>query len=417
MGVLASYFRKPILIMLFLGFAAGLPLALIFSTIKAFLVDRQIDLSTIGFFSLVALPYSIKFLWAPLIDSIKIPILAKILGKRRSWIILTQILLILLISLLGIYSNFTNLSIIILLATLIAFTSASQDIVIDAYRIESIKIENQAIAASMYIYGYRVGMLISGALALTLSDKIAWDLVYYFIASVMGIGVLTTLIADENKDQKIQNKQFYLILWFKNSVIAPLKDLTTRSKWYFVLLFIVSFKLTDAFAGNLFLPFLLEIDFSKTQIATIVKTFGLFATLFGAFIGGILVKKLGLIKSLFLAAILQIISNFGFYYLTFVGNDITSLYVVIFIENLSGGIGDVIFVAYLSSLCNIKFTATQYSLLASLASIARSLISSPAGVFAQNFGWGNFFLLSIVLGIPTLVLLCLIKKTFNHTQS
>jgi len=410
MEVLKSYFRKPILVLLFLGFSAGLPLALILSTLKAFLVDRNVDLAVIGFFALISLPYSIKFLWAPLIDSIKIPYLTNLLGRRRSWIILTQILLLFLIALLGVFSNSDDLSYIIFIALAIAFTSASQDIVIDAYRIEYIKPENQAIAASMYIYGYRVGMLISGALALFLSDQMSWNLVYYFVALTMFIGIFATLIGDEEKVKKIKDKSFNFISWFKNSVIDPFADFITRPKWYIILLFILSFKLTDAFAGNLFLPFLLEIDFTKTQIAGIVKTFGLFATLLGALIGGILVKKIGLIKALWTAITLQMLSNFGFYYLSLIGNDVTSLYGVIFIENLSGGIGDVVFVAYLSSLCNIRFSATQYALLVSIASIARSFLSSPAGIFAAKFGWSNFFLLSIIFGIPALLFLFILRK-------
>lgn len=408
MEIFRSYFKKPILIILFLGFASGIPLALILSTLKAYLVDKNVDLSKIGFFALVALPYSIKFLWAPLIDSIKIPYFSNKLGKRRSWIILTQILLIFLIILLGIFSQYSNLFYITVIAFLIAFASASQDVVIDAYRIESIKEENQAIAASMYIYGYYSGMLVSGALALILSDKVSWDLVYYFVASAMIIGVICALIADENITIT-KKTNFNLINWFKECVVSPLKDFTIRPRWYIIFLFIISFKLTDAFAGNLFLPFLLEIDFSKTQIATIIKTFGLFATLFGALVGGILVKNIGLAKSMWLAISLQIVSNFGFYYLSLIGYDVPTLYVVIFIENLSGGIGNVIFVAYLSSLCNIKFTATQYALLASLASVSRSFLSSPAGIFANYFGWSNFFLLSIILGIPSLILLYFIK--------
>jgi PAT family beta-lactamase induction signal transducer AmpG len=416
MSILKSYFQKPIAIILFLGFSSGLPLALILSTMKAFLVDRNVDITTIGFFALVAIPYSIKFLWAPLIDSIKIPYLSDKFGKRRSWIILTQISLIFLIILLGVFSDSNKLFTITLIAFLIAFFSASQDVAIDAYRIESVKAENQAIAASVYIYGYYVGMLVSGALALILSDKISWDLVYYLVGSAMLIGVFTTLLADEDVSKKKKEKEFSLISWFHNCVLDPFKDFMIRPRWYIIFLFILSFKLPDAFAGNLFIPFLQSMDFTKTQIGTIVKTFGLFATLIGALLGGIGVKKIGLMNSLWIAAILQIISNFGFYYLSLIGYNISALYVIIFVENLSGGIGNVVFVAYLSSLCNIKFTATQYALLASLASVARGFLSSPAGLVVNSVGYSNFFLLSILFGIPSLILLALLnikKKLAN----
>ncbi len=415
MHIIKNYLTKPILVMLFLGFASGIPLALILSTVKAFLVDRNIDIVTIGFFALVTLPYSIKFLWAPLIDSIKIPFLHK-LGKRRSWIILTQIILIILIATLGLFSDTNDISNIVLIALLISITSASHDIAVDAYRIESIKIENQAIAASMYIYGYRVGMLISGAFALILSDQFSWNIVYYFVSLAMFAGIITTLIANE-EPKKETKEEFNFFNWMKKSVINPFTDFANRPKWYIIFLFIICFKITDAFAGNLLLPFLLKIGFSKTQYAAIVKTFGLFATLLGALLGGIIVKKIGLMKGLWIAAILQILSNFGFYYLSLIGNDINSLYTVIFIENLSGGIGDVIFVAYLSSLCNIKFTATQYSLLASLASIARSFLSSPAGILVNYFSWSGFFLSSMVLGLPSLIFLYLLQNNNNQQQN
>lgn len=417
MGVLKSYFQKPILIILFLGFASGVPLALLLTTVKAYLVDKSVDLASIGFFSLVLLPYSIKFFWAPLLDSVKIPVLTRKLGKRRSWIISMQILMIILIAFLGIFSNSDNLSDIIILSVLIAITSASHDIVVDAYRVESVEVENQAIAASMYIYGYRIGMLVAGALALILADQFSWNLVYYFVAAVMGIGVLTTLLAKE-KGLAPSKKDFHFPTWFKTAVIDPFVDFTNHPRWYIILIFVVCFKLTDAFAGNLSLPFLLDIGFTKTEIATIVKTFGLFATLLGAFLGGFIVKKIGLMKSLYLAAIIQMVSNFGYYYLTLTGNDAHTLYTVIFLENLSGGIGDVVFVAYLSSLCNFKFTATQYSLLASLASVARSFIASPAGIVAEKYGWGDFFLLSIILGLPSLILLYIInsKKSLKDNK-
>ena len=405
-------FQKNIIIIFFLGLASGIPLALIFSTLKVFLVDRDIDIVKIGFISLISIPYSIKFLWAPLIDSVKLPYLYKKLGKRRSWIFLTQSILFALTISLGILSQQGSLSVIITIALLIAITSATHDIAVDAYRIETIKTDNQAFAASFYIYGYRIGMLISGSLALILSDIISWDMVYYMVAITVLIGILTTIKADEKKLIG-ETRKFIIKRWLIRAILLPLKDFLSRPKWYIIVLFILCFKLTDAFAGNLFLPFLLEMDFSKTEIATIVKTFGMFATLFGAFIGGVLFKKLGVNKCLWVAILAQIISNIGFYYLSLIGNDIKSLYLVIFIENLSGGIGDVVFIAYLSSLCNIRFTATQYSLLVSIASASRAFLSSPAGIFANMFGWSNFFLLSIILGIPSLILLIILNQNKN----
>lgn len=410
--ICSNNFTQDITIIFFLGIASGLPLALILSTLKVFLVDANIDIKTIGLFSLIALPYSLKFLWAPIIDSISLPILTKKLGKRRSWILLNQFFLIISISALGWFdgNNILNIAII---AILIAIFSATQDMAIDAYRIEKIKVEDQGIAASFYVYGYRIGMLISGAFALVLSEKLPWNLVYYILSGVMIVGILTTIFAKENftKELDLPTKSSEnFINWFKNSVVAPIKDLLTRSNWYLIFLFVILFKLCDAFAGSLTLPFLIEIGFSKIEIATIVKTFGLFATLAGAFLGGILVKKIGTMNSLWIAAILQALSNLAFCYQAVIGHSTSSLYGVVFIENFSGGIGDAVFVAYLSSLCNIAFTATQYAILVSFASMGRSLLSSSSGVFVANFGWIKFFLFSSILAIPALIILFFLNQ-------
>ena len=409
-GVLKSYAKPDILVILFLGLSSGLPLALILSTLKAYLVDGGVDLKTIGLFSVVSLPYSLKFLWAPIVDSLQIPYLTKKLGKRRSWMIVTQFLLMILIASLGTYDASENVKAIAILAVTICFVSATQDIVVDAYRIEEIKPEDQGIATGMYVYGYRIGMLISGALALFLSDVIDWSLVYLIIGSVMMVGMITSLIAKEDL-KRVKNKSHNFIEWFGNSVISPLADFFNRPKWYIIFPFIIAFKLGDVFAGTLTLPFLLDIGFSKTEIAEIVKTFGLFASLFGVFIGGILVKSWGLNKSLWIAGILQMASNLAFSYQADLGHYTPSLYGVVFIENFSGGIGDAVFVAYLSSLCNIAFTATQYAILVSFATMSRSILSSSAGVFAELLGWNKFFLLSAIIALPGLVLLFLITKS------
>ncbi len=403
-----KYFTSDIATIFFLGIASGLPLALVLSTLKVFLVDLNIDIKTIGLFSLIALPYSLKFLWAPIVDGVALPILTKHLGKRRSWIILNQFLLIVAIAALGVFegSNVINIAII---AMLIAIFSATQDMAIDAYRIERIKPEDQGIAASFYVYGYRIGMLISGAFALILSEKMAWDRVYYIIAAMMIIGVFTTLLAKENVASPTKSSDNF-IGWLKISALAPIADFFKRKNWYLIFPFVILFKLCDAFAGSLTLPFLIEVGFSKIEIATIVKTFGLFATLSGVLLGGILIKKIGLIKSLWIAAILQAVSNLAFCYQASIGYDIYSLYLVIFAENFSGGIGDAVFIAYLSSLCNIAFTATQYAILISFASVGRSVLSSSAGIFVASFGWINFFFFSSTLVLPALVLLFLLNK-------
>lgn len=406
---LGKILDKNLIIIFFLGIASGLPIVLILSTLKALLVDGGFNLKTIGFFSLVSIPYTFKFCFAPIMDSFSVPILTKLLGQRRSWIMLSQIALIVFISLLGFAGIAGNISAIAILALLVAFSSASQDIVIDAYRIEIVEKEDQGLAASFYVYGYRIGMLVSGAGALVLADIMSWGAVYLIMAAFMVTGLLTTIFAEDSR-KGWKQKKYNFASWCDEAIITPFKDFGKHPKWLIILLFIVCFKLSDVFAGNLTLPFLLEVGFSKIEIASIVKTFGLAATLFGVFAGGVLVKKLGINKSLWIASIAQMVSNLAFSYQSHIGYDSNVLYFVIFIENFSGGIGDSVFVAYLSGLCNISFSATQYALLVSCATLARSVFSSSAGIFAMKLGWYYFFIFSTLLAIPGLVFLFFLTK-------
>ncbi len=400
---------KNFFIIFFLGISSGLPLALILSTLKASLLEKGFDLKTIGFFSLVSLPYTLKFCFAPIIDSCPVPFLTRMVGQRKSWIMLTQILLAITIFALGAAGISNDLSAIAVFAVLVAFASASQDIVIDGYRIELIEKENQGLAASFYVYGYRIGMLISGAGALALAEIISWDAIYFIMAGCALSTVAITIFAEETRKNFVQ-KNHDFISWFKHSVIDPFTNFMHHDRWYVILAFIICFKLGDVFAGNLTLPFLLNIGFSKIEIASIVKTFGLFATLFGVFVGGLIVKRIGITKSLWVAGIMQMMSNLTFSYLSQIGYDAQMLYPVIFIENLSGGIGDAVFVAYLSSLCAVEFSATQYALLVSFATFSRSLLTSSAGVFAEVLGWYQFFILSTLLAIPGLIFLLLLTR-------
>lgn len=404
--------KKNFLVIFFLGISAGIPITLILSTLKALLVDKGFDLQVIGFLSLVSLPYSLKIFVAPIVDSIAVPYFTKKLGNRRSWIIITQILLTILIFLLGIFGEVSSLKGIAILSFLIACVSATQDIVIDGYRIELIKKEEQALASGFYIYGYRIGMLISGSLALALSDKIRWDLVYLMMSGFMSLCIVSTLCAKESR-VNWHPRQYHFKIWFIKFIIRPLRNFSERKNWISILFFIVLFKLADAFVGNLTLPFLLEIGYTKIEIAAILKTFGLFAVLVGVYSGGIIFKKIGIHKALWLATILQAVSNFSFIYLVITEKNISSLYAIVFIENFCGGIGDVIFVGYLSSICNLKFSSTQYALFSSISSISRSVLSSTSGFYASYFGWINFFIFSGLLAIPAIALLIILNKNNN----
>ena len=403
--------EKKFIVMFFLGFASGIPIVLVMSTLKTLLAEKGFDLKTIGFFSLATLPYSLKFFYAPLIDSLSIFYLTKKIGQRRSWILLSQLFLIIFIAALGNATNTANIELIAALAFLVAFFSASQDIAIDAYRIELFSKENQGFAVSFYTYGYRIGMLVSGAFALFLADIIDWSKVYYVMSIIMLSGLVSVLFADETRIGW-QKKEYNFLQWFKNYAIEPLLDFSHRKSWFVIFIFIICFKLSDVFAGSLTMPFLLSLEFSKTEIAAIVKTFGFAATLIGIFCGGILIKKIDIYKVLFIALLAQGLSNLSFSYLTQIGHNREILAAVIFIENFSGGIGDAVFVAYLSALCNINFSATQFAALTSFASLARSLFAANVGIFAEFFGWYKFFIFSSFLIIPALIaLLILYKKT------
>jgi PAT family beta-lactamase induction signal transducer AmpG len=403
-------FSKDFLIILFLGISSGMPLALVYGTLKAFLSEQNYSLEIIGFLSLVMLFYSIKFLFAPFIDSVKIPLLHKKIGHRKSYILITQILLVIFIFLLGNAGQSANLTAIIIFASLVAFASSCQDIAIDGYRIERFEDEkDQALASSLAVFGYRVGLLISGAFALFLADKISWNKVYFFMSLIIASCIFATLTADENAP-KNREKSLNFTIWFKNFVIIPLSDFTKRAKWLLILLFIILFKLGDSFASSLAMPFYLELAFSKTEIATIVKTFGFFAVLAGVFFGGVLGRKISLFNGLIIAVTIQALSNLSYLYLASKGHDTNALYIAVFVENFSGGIGDALFVAYLSMLCNIKFSATQFAILSSFASFARGFLASYAGVVAFDFGWNNFFIFSTIISIPALILLLLIGK-------
>lgn len=409
MHLIKQFFNKNFFVIFFLGLASGLPLASILSTLKVLLLEQGFDLKVIGFLSTVTIPYSLKIFFAPILDSFSVPYLTRFVGQRRAWIIVTQILLMIFIFMLGQVGIQADLTLIIICSFSIAFISASQDIVIDAYRIELFEKKDQGLAATCFTYGYHLGLLISGAFALFLADKISWDKVYFVMSCFMIIGILATLFASDSH-HKILKEKYNFFSWFKNYIVAPVLDFIKHKQWYFIILFIISFKLADVFASALSAPFLVILEFTKTEIATIFKTFGLVATLLGVLAGGILVKKLGNYKSLWIAALAQMFSNLAYAYLAKIGHDTNTLYLVVFIENFSGGMGTAISIAYLSSLCNVAFSATQYAVLTSFASAGRSFLSSSAGIFVDMLGWQSFFIFTVFLAIPSLIFLWILRK-------
>lgn len=402
----ALYFNRRMAAMVLLGFASGLPLALTASTLTVWLSEAGVSKAAIGLFAAVGTPYALKFLWSPLMDGVRLPLLGRALGQRRSWIILTQFLLFVGLMAMGTADPSLAPWWTALLAVCVATASASQDIVLDAYRVEWLKPEEQAAGSASFVFGYRLGMITASAGALYLATYVGWQATYSIMALCVGVGAVTVLLAGEPVNPHMASRQGQtLTLFVRESVIAPFTEFMSRTGWINVLLFVLLYKFADAFMGVMTNPFLLELGFTKTDIAGVVKLYGLVATIAGGFIGGAMVFRLGMIKSLWICGILQGLTNLVFMAQAYVGADIGFLAVTITLENLSGGMGTAAFVAYMSSLCNLRFTATHYALLSSFAAFGRTWLSTPAGLVAQAAGWPVFFALATLLAIPGLLAL------------
>jgi PAT family beta-lactamase induction signal transducer AmpG len=405
-----TYWQKPLLIILLLGFSSGLPLSLTASTLYAWLAESGVDKTTIGIFAAIAMPYSLKFLWAPVMDGQHFPLFGKLLGRRRGWILAMQIALAVSIATFTLVNTTAAPLAFGAIALAVAFFSASQDVVIDAYRVESLSLEQQGAAAAMVTLGYRLAMLVSGAGSLWLSDVVGWQMTYLMMAAIMGVCAALTLFASEpvTPHPSPVTRNF-----IKDSVIAPFTDFITREGWLAILAFVVLFKLADAFLGIMFNPFLIELGFTNTQIAQVVKVYGLVATIMGSFLGGGLVAKWGMYRTLMLTGICHMFTNLLLVLMAGKGADTEFLAVCVVSENLTAGMGTAAFVAYLSSLCRVQYTATQYALLSALASVARTMISTASGAMAETLGWAGFFAASSLMAIPSLVLLWWINKRFG----
>lgn len=393
-----------------LGVASGLPLALVFSTLSIWLKELGISKTAIGLFAFTSTPYTLKFLWSPLIDGLKIPYLTNKLGKRRSWLFVTQLFLFLSLFLLSISSPDRALLFTALMTLTVSFCSATQDIVIDAYRIEVLKEDEQGLGATLIVYGYRVGMLISSAGALVLAEYLGFVVSYQVMAALFLIFAFFTLFISRPDDEKDLDYKNYNI-WLKQYVFDPFKDFIKRKDYLWIIAFIIFYKFGDAFAGVMTGPFLIELGFAKTEIAFFVKTIGLFATLAGSLCGALLCKYCSFRKSLLIAGILQLLTNLVFCLQAYVGKSNILLGFTIASENLAGGIGTIVFVAYISSLCNINFTATQYALLSSLSAVARTWLSTSSGFIADQVNWIEFFAFSALLAVPGLVFIFFIKES------
>ncbi|WP_425450166.1 AmpG family muropeptide MFS transporter [Virgifigura deserti] len=417
----ASVYRdRRMLIVLLMGFASGLPLLLTLSTLSIWLTEEGVTLTTIGLFALVGTPYAFKFLWAPLIDRAPIPLLTRALGRRRSWMLTIQAALIGSILFLGATRPAEAPLWTALAALLVSFFSASQDIVIDAYRIEILEEHQQGAGAAVTQFGYRIGLLASGAGALFLAAEVSWFWVYAAMAALMLIGLATALLSPEpRREATSQEPGRGPVAVLREAVIEPFAEFFTRRgvrEALLVLAFILLYKFGDAFAGVMANPFYVQIGFTKAEIASVSKIFGLVATLLGVFIGGAIVGRYGVLQALLICGILQMVSNLMFAVQAAAGADLGLLTLTIGIENLSGGMGSAAFVAYLSVLCNVAYTATQYALFSSFMAFGRTLLSSSSGWVADNVDWVSFFVISTVVAIPGLLLLLWMMRRFPGTR-
>ena len=387
--------------LLLLGFSSGLPLFLTSRTLQVWMKEENVELGAIGWFSLVGLPYSLKFLWSPVLDRFVPPFL----GRRRGWLVLTQLGLILAIAAIALQRPSQELHVLQMLAInalIIAFLSATQDIAGDAYRTDVLEPQEVGTGATLWVFGYRMALLVTSFLALVLADYIPWPVVYLLMAALMAVGIVTSFWAPEPmlSDRPPQS--------LNDAVYLPFQEFFQRLGLEYgslILVFILLYKLGDALVGNMANPFLVDINFSKTEIGAIQGGMGFLATTVGVLAGGAILTQIGINRALWVFGVLQLLSNLGYYALALVGKNNLLLVLAINIENFCAALVTVVSVAFLMKLCNHRFTATQFALLSSVMAVSRDILSAPAGQLAKAAGWPSFFLLTLVAAIPGLLLL------------
>jgi PAT family beta-lactamase induction signal transducer AmpG len=424
---LAVYLKPRVLIVILLGFSSGLPLALSGATLAIWMTESGVNLRTIGLYALVGLPYTLKFLWAPLVDALDIPVLSRALGRRRGWLVFSQFLLAAAILFLAVQDPSVSLWPVALGAVMVAAASATQDIVIDAFRVESLDTSEQAAGMAGYVAAYRIGMLASGAgvIALTawlehigVSRDTVWMWGYVAAAALVGIGIVAALMATEPAaPADVVDKTRDPVSRVALTAFGAFREFLTRPEAIVILLFVVLYKFCDAFAGVLTGPFVIDVGFDKATYAAVVKGVGLAAALAGGFAGGAVARALPLSTSLWVGGILQLLSNLSFAALALIGTNVPALTATIIVENFCGAIGTVIFVAYLSALCGVRaHTATQFALLTALAAVGRTTLSSGGGFVAESTGWFWFFVISALVAIPSLALLAWLQASGHFRE-
>jgi PAT family beta-lactamase induction signal transducer AmpG len=412
-SAITPYLTPRMLIILAMGFASVLPLLLTLSTLSYWLSKVGVDKTTIGLFALVGTPYTFKFLWSPVMDQVPLPVLTRLLGRRRSWLLLTQALLAVAIFAMGWTDPATEPVNTAIAALVVAFLSASQDIVIDAYRIDLLPTEEQGHGAGATQVGYRFGLLLAGAGALALSDYVSWPTVFTVLALAMVAAMVVTLLAPEPKAPPQPKHRDYALI-VREAVIDPFADFMKRKGWVLILAFTLFYKFGDALGGTMANPFYNEMGFTGTEIAAVSKLWGVWMTVVGAVLGGVAVARWGVFQALMIGGILQAVTNLAFTYVALAGHDLPALAIAITADNIAGGAAGAALVAYLSGLCNVAYTATQYALLTSFMAQGRTWLSSGSGWLADHMDWATFWTATMLFAVPGLVLLAIMMKLYPY---
>lgn len=411
------YLQEKVLVIFCLGFSAGLPFPLVYSTLSAWLEEAGVERSTISTFAWLGFAYSLKFIWAPIVDSTKLPVLTRLLGRRRAWMLLAQLSIGAALVVMSGVDPANNIEFFALIAFAVAFSSATQDIVIDAYRIESAESAMQGVLAAAYQYGYRISLLISMAGALYLAEYASWSTTYLAMAGCMGLGILTTLWCKEPETRVVTRLEGSTLTqkfehWLQHAVIEPFTDFVHRFGKFtiLVLLFVSFYRISDYVLGILANPFYLDIGFSKSEVATVAKVYGAWVTIAGIGLGGWAVLKMGVARCVVTATILICSTNLFFAAMVITGPDLWMLAVTISADNIAQGFGGTVLIAYLSSLVNAKFTATQYALLSSFMSLFPKFLAGYSGEVQMSIGWLGFFLYAAALGVPAIILAVFVSR-------
>jgi PAT family beta-lactamase induction signal transducer AmpG len=412
------YLKRPVVVIFFLGFSGGLPFPLVYSTLTYWLAEADIQRSTISTFAWLGFAYSFKFLWSPLVDAVQLPLLSRWLGHRRAWLFVAQIALMVSLMSLAVIDPAMELAIFATIALAVAFMSATQDIVIDAYRIESAEVRLQGVMAASYQYGYRVGVLMATTGALIIADNASWSMAYQAMALCMAVGIITTLLCKEpvmheSKAACIEGNALEKAKrWIFIALVEPFADFVRRYKgWGFVFLaFIASFYISDRVLGIMAMPFYEDIGFTKTQVGTIAKFYGLWVSIIGAGAGAVAVVRYGLARCVIAASVIIVSTNLFFALIAVSGPLLSLLTLTISFDNFAIGFGSTVMIAYMSSLVNVEFTATQYALLSSISTFFGKLLAGFSGDVQMMIGWLNFFFYAAATGIPTIVLSILVAR-------